>query len=46
MSLINQSARDGNWQEVRIPPHLDGDSSGNWTEIPRVTGHSERSDAG
>jgi hypothetical protein len=27
---------------VRIPPHLDSDSSGNWTAIPRLTGQLNR----
>jgi hypothetical protein len=27
---------------VRIPRHLDSDSSGNWTAIPRQTGQFNR----
>jgi len=27
---------------VRIPRHLDSDSSGNWTAIPRLTGQLNR----
>jgi hypothetical protein len=29
---------------LRIPRHLDSDSTGNWTAIPRATGQLSRSD--
>lgn len=32
--------------KMRIPRHLDSDSSGNWTGIPRVTGQMSRSERG
>ena len=31
---------------LRIPRHVDTDSTGNWTAIPRVTGHVNRAASG
>ena len=36
------SVARGRSAKVRIPPHLDSDSSGNWTAIPRLTGQLNR----